>query len=180
MVQKFEKLEQKVIRKSNILEYCDYTMKTPDGRIVHYDMMLHRGASAVIPVMDDGKILMVRQYRPAIDQITLEIPAGGRDSKEEPYRTAALRELEEETGYKCAKLDHLITIVTAIAYCDEKIEVYVARELKPTKQHLDEDEYIDVEAYELSELKKMIFDMQIVDNKTIASILAYSEKYSGR
>ena len=177
MIQKFEKLEQKVIRKSNILEYCDYVMKTPDGNIVHYDMMLHKGASAVVPVTDDGKILMVRQYRPAIDQITLEIPAGGRDSKEEPYRVAAMRELEEETGYRCERLEHLITIVTAIAYCDEKIEVYVAQGLTPTKQDLDEDEFIDVEAYELDELKRMIFDAEIIDNKTIASILAYSEKY---
>ena len=176
MVQKFEKLEQKVVRTSTILEYCDYEMKTPEGNIVHYDIMRHKGASAVVPVTDDGKILMVKQYRPAIDQITLEIPAGCRDSKEEPFRTAAMRELEEETGYRTENLSHLITITTAIAYCDEKIEVYVAKDLKPTQQRLDEDEFIDVEAYSLEELKRMIFEAEITDSKTIASVMAYADR----
>ncbi len=175
MIQKFEKLEQKVMHSSGILDFCDYKMKTPDGRIVHYDMMRHKGASAVIPVTDEGKILMVRQYRAAIDQITLEIPAGGRDSLEESFRTTAMRELEEETGFRCGQLEHLITIIPAVAYCDEKIEVYVARELVSAKQDLDEDEFIDIEEYDLEELKKMIFSAEIIDSKSVASIMAYSE-----
>ncbi|MCR4908930.1 MAG: NUDIX hydrolase [Lachnospiraceae bacterium] len=174
MVQKFQTIDRKLLRKSRVLEFYEDTLKTPDGQLVKYDMMLHKGAAAVVPVLDDGRILMVRQYRHSVDRITLEIPAGSRDSREENFRVAALRELEEETGYRSEKLEHLITIITAIAYCDEKIEVYVARDLTPTKQHLDSDEFIDVEAFELEKLKTMIFDGEIQDSKTIASIMAYS------
>ncbi len=176
MVEKFERLEETLIRKSNILEYYEYKMKTPEGNIVHYDMMRHKGASAVLPVTADGKILLVRQYRPAIDMITLEIPAGCRDSLEEPFIKAAARELEEETGYRAGKLTHLISLITAIAYCDERIEVYLAEDLTATKQDLDPDEYIDVEAYDLKELRSKVFSSEIIDSKTVAAIMAYAAK----
>ncbi len=179
MVQKFQTIERTLLRKSKVLEFYEDTLKTPDGQIVKYDMMLHKGAAAVVPVRDDGKILMVRQYRHSVDRVTLEIPAGSRDSQEENFRVAALRELEEETGYRSDSLEHLITIITAIAYCDEKIEVYIARNLSPTKQHLDSDEFIDVEAFEPEELRRMIFAGEIQDSKTIASLMAYLEKIKG-
>ncbi len=176
MVQKFQTIDRKHLRTSRVLEFYEDTLKTPDGQIVKYDMMLHKGAAAVVPVLPDGRILMVRQYRHSVDRVTLEIPAGSRDSREENFRVAALRELEEETGYRSEKLEHLITIITAIAYCDEKIEVYVATDLIPTKQHLDSDEFIDVEAFELDTLKSMIFAGELQDSKSIASIMAYAEK----
>ena len=172
MVKKFERLKRTVLRKSNILEYCNDTLKLPNGNIREYDMMVHKGAAAVVPVMDDGGILMVRQYRPAIDRVTLEIPAGGRDSTDEPYEAAARRELEEETGYRAGKMTHLITIDTAIAYCDERIEVFLAEKLTKTKQHLDEDEFIEYCVCRLPDLVAMIGRGEIRDSKTISSILA--------
>ena len=120
---------------------------------------------------------MVRQYRNALDRYTLEIPAGALDYAEEPGIVCAGRELEEETGYRCDSLEWLINIRTTVAFCNEKIEVFVARNLIPSHQHLDEDEYIELETYTVEELKEKIFRGEIEDSKTIASILAYDAKY---
>ena len=97
---------------------------------------------------------MVRQYRNALERYTLEIPAGALDEEGEPGFKCAARELEEETGYKSEELEWLITLRTTVAFCNEKIEVYVAKNLIPSKQHLDEDEFIDLKAYSLDELKE--------------------------
>lgn len=156
--------------------YCD-TMETPDGQIVKYDYIHHNGAAAVVPVTDDGKILMVRQFRNALDRETIELPAGKLDFIGEPGRDCAARELEEETGYRSDDLELLITVRTTVALCNEKIEVYVAKNLIPSRQHLDDDEYIDVKAYTVEELKDKIFRQEIEDSKTIAAVLAYEAKY---
>ena len=116
---------------------------------------------------------MVKQYRNSVDRYTLEIPAGGLNSKDEPTIEAAARELEEETGYASEHLEPLISIVTAIAFCDEVIDIYLATDLKKTQQHLDEDEYIDVCAYTPQELADMIYSGKIQDSKTVAAIMAY-------
>ena len=85
--------------------------------------------------------------------------------------------MEEETGYRSENLEKLITIRTTVALCNEKIEIFTARNLIPSKQHLDADEYIDVEAYTIEELKEKNFNQEIEDSKTIAAILAYDAKY---
>lgn len=90
---------------------------------------------------------------------------------------AARRELEEETGYTCGSMELLNSIYTTVAFCNEKIDIYLTRELKKGKQHLDEDEYLNVEAYSLEELKQMIVECRIQDSKTICGILTYASKY---
>lgn len=157
----------------SMLDMYKDIIKTPDGNIAEWDYIEHKGAAAVVPVLDDGSILMVRQFRDSVDRETLEIPAGGLNGCSEPTIEAAARELEEETGYRSDNLTKLISIVTAIAFCNEVIDVYVAQNLVKTKQNLDEDEYIDVEAYTLSELKDKIFSGEIQDSKTVSAILAY-------
>ena len=131
----------------------------------------------MIPVTEEGKILMVRQYRNALDRFTLEIPAGKLDSPDEPTLDCAARELEEETGYRTESMEFLISVNTTIAFCDEHIDIYLARDLKPSHQHLDEDEVIQVEEWELKDLEEMIFSGKITDAKTMAAILAYARKY---
>lgn len=101
---------------------------------------------------------MVRQYRNAIDRMTLEIPAGSRDSVTEDTKVCAARELEEETGYRSDDLTRLLSLKTTVAFCDEFIDVYLARNLKPGHQHLDEGEFLDVEAHDIDELCQMIYD----------------------
>ena len=166
-----------LVQKGHVLDFYEDDIQLPDGRVVQWDFLKHKGAAAVIAVRDDGKLLMVRQYRNTADRQTLEIPAGSRDSLTEPTLATASRELEEETGYHSDHLDLLLTLRTAIAYCDEFIDVYVATDLVPTKQHLDEDEFLDVEAYTMEELEKKIFSREIEDTKTISALLAYKVKY---
>ncbi len=148
-----------------------------NGHEAHWDFIHHDGAAAVVPVTDDGKILMVRQYRNALDRETLEIPAGKLDAPGEPKIECAYRELEEETGYRCDNLEYLMSINTTVAFCDEAIDVFVALNLIPSHQHLDEDEVIYVEAWPVEELEKLIYSGKMTDGKTVAAILAYARKY---
>ncbi|MBO6134042.1 MAG: NUDIX hydrolase [Lachnospiraceae bacterium] len=178
MIENFELIKRAHIRTSSILEYCEDTYRLPDGKTEVYDMMLHKGAAAVVPVADDGKILMVRQYRPSVGRATTEIPAGKRDSEDEPFLETAKRELREETGFESEDFEHLITVATAIAYCNEKIEIYVARNLKALgEQKLDDDEFIEYRFFSPDELKEMVFKGEIQDSKTIAAIMAYCVRY---
>lgn len=177
MEKEFKRLERRLVQKGSILNYYRDTIAVPNGNIVEWDFIGHQGAAAVVPVTDDGKLLMVRQYRNALDRYTLEIPAGGLNGPDEPTKLAAARELEEETGYRSDDLELLISIHTTVAFCNEKIDIYVARNLQPSHQHLDEDEYIEVKAMEISELEQMIYQCQIMDSKTVSAILAYKNKY---
>ncbi|HKM23145.1 MAG TPA: NUDIX hydrolase [Lachnospiraceae bacterium] len=177
MPEKHERIGRKLIHKGNIVEFHEDQILLPDGRQTTFDFIKHIGAAAIVPVTDDGKILMVKQYRNAIDAYTLEIPAGGRDSINEPTIDTAYRELEEETGYRTEKLVPLVSLNTTIAFCNEKIDIFLARNLIKSHQHLDDDEYIDVAAYEVEDLIEMIYDGRIVDAKTMVAILAYKNAY---
>ena len=141
-----------------------------------FDFIHHNGAAAVLPITKDGKIMLVRQYRNALDRFTLELPAGKVDSPEEPRIDCAYRELEEETGFKTDKLEYLMTVNTTVALCNEAIDIFVAKNLIPSKQHLDEDESIDVEIWEVKDLLDMIYSGKMTDSKTIAGVLAYAQK----
>ncbi len=176
-----KRIKRELIRKGAILDIYVDTMELPGGKLEEWDFIAHRkGAAAVVPVCEDGKILMVRQYRNALERMTLEIPAGSRDSTTEDTKVCAMRELEEETGYRSENLTFLISLKTTVAFCDEFIDVYLARDLKPGSQHLDEGEFIDVEAYELEELCDMIYAGKLQDSKTVAALLAYKNLLNGR
>lgn len=159
-----------------ILKIYEDTVEV-NGHEAKWDYIHHNGAAAVVAVKPDGKLLMVRQYRNALDRYTLEIPAGALDFPEEPKIQCAYRELEEETGYRTEQLEYLMSINTTVAFCDEAIDVFLARDLIPSKQHLDPDENIEVEEWELSDLLDLIYSGKITDGKTAASILAYAQKY---
>lgn len=170
----YKRLKRELIAKGAIIDYYQDTMLIPNGNTAKWDLIDHKGAAAVVAVREDGKLLMVRQYRNALERETLEIPAGGLNGREEPTETAARRELEEETGFTCDSLKLLNSIYTTVAFCNEKIDIYLAKGLKPGRQHLDEDEYLNVEAYSLEELKDMIFSCKIQDAKTICGIMTYA------
>ena len=178
MSEEIKRIKRELVQEGSIIDlYKDY-MQLPDGQIQKWDFVKHKGAAGVLAVTKEGKILMVRQYRNALDRYTIEIPAGGRNTPEEPTIECAARELEEETGFRCEHLEYLLSLKTTVAFCDELIDVYVAENLIPSKQNLDEGEYIHVEEYELDELCQMIFDKKIQDSKTISAILAYKVKYN--
>ena len=168
-------LEHRLSYQGKILKIYDDLVEV-NGRHTHWDLVHHNGAAAVLPVTDDGKILMVRQYRHALSRYTLEIPAGKLDSPDEPMIECARRELEEETGYRSDDLSLLLNINTTVAFCDEFIGVFLAKDLKKSHQHLDEDEDINVEAWELKDLLELIYTQKMMDSKTVAAILAYANK----
>lgn len=170
-----KRIDRQLVRRSHILDIYEDTIELPDKNTVKFDFLAHKGASAVIPVLEDGRILLVRQYRNAIDRHTLELPAGGRNSLDEDYEIAAVRELKEETGCTCEKLSHLITVKTAVAFSNENIEIYVATGLKKGEQELDPEEYIDVYAFTLDEINEMVFSGKIQDAKTVSGLMAYQQ-----
>ena len=174
MAEDFKRLERTLVRKGKIIDYYQDTVHVPNGNVVKWYFIGHKGAAAMLAVREDGKLLIVRQWRNALDRYTLEIPAGGKNSIDEPTETAAVRELEEETGYIAGKVQFLLSIYTTVAFCNEKIDIYLARDLKRQEgQHLDEDEFIDVEACELEELVQMIYDGKIEDSKTVGAVMTY-------
>ena len=177
MVEKFERLGRELAYEGIRINIYQDHLKTPDGTQIVWDHIDHPGAAAVVPVTEDGKLLLINQYRNSVDRITLEIPAGGRDSVEEEFIVCAARELEEETGYRSDDLEFLISVNTEIAFCNERIDVFVAKNLKPARQKLDPHEFIDVKPYDVGELVDMIYAGEIMDSKTLAAILAYKEKY---
>lgn len=177
MSDEIKRVKRELAYQGTILKIYKDTMEFANGNTAEWDFIHHDGAAAVVPVLDDGRILMVSQYRNALERYTLEIPAGKLDEPGEPGIQCAARELEEEAGYKSDKLEWLMTLRTTVAFCNEKIDVYVARDLVATEQHLDEDEYVDVVPCTLDELKEKIYTGEIQDGKTVAALLAYADKY---
>ncbi len=171
------RVKRELVHKGAIVNFYEDYMALPNGNTAVWDFIEHKGAAAVVPVTGEGKILMVRQYRNALERYTLEIPAGAVDYVEEPKELCAARELEEETGYRAGRLEWLMNVNTTVAFCNEFIGIYVAEELIPARQHLDEDEFLNVEEHELEELLSMVYEGKITDAKTAAALLAYRVKY---
>lgn len=172
----FKRLKRELAYQGTIMKvYKDY-IEVNEHQAV-WDFFYHNGGAAVIPVTEEGKVLMVRQYRNAIDRYTLEIPAGAFDSAVESGELCVMRELEEETGYIAGKIEWLITTRSMVAFSNEKVEIYVATDLMPSKQCLDAEESIELEAYTVDELKDKIFKGEIEDSKTVAALMAYFVKY---
>lgn len=165
----YKRIERKLMKKGHIIDIYQDTIQLPDGQTMEWDFIMHKGAAAIVPMDEEGKIIMVRQYRNAIDSYTLEIPAGGLNPGED-MKTCAMRECEEETGYKALDAIHVIDVNTTVAFCNEKIGIYFAKNLVPSKQNLDEGEYVSVERYTIDELMEKIQAGEITDAKTIAAL----------
>lgn len=171
-----KRLNREVRAKGTVITLYKDTVEV-NGCTAEWDFIHHDGAAAVVAVNEDGKLLMVRQYRNALDRFTLELPAGKLDEPGESTLVCAKRELEEETGYSSENVEYLLTVNTTIAFCDEKVDIYLARELKKTEQHLDPEEEINVELWDIEDLKQLVYDGKMTDGKTIAGIMTYAAKY---
>lgn len=145
------------------------------GRKAHREVVLHPGASAILPITDEGEVLFVRQYRYAVEQPLLEIPAGKLDPGEDPD-TCAARELMEETGYTTEHMQKLGYIYTTPGFCNETIHLYLADHLVAGKQHLDPDEYLDVIRIPLEEVWQRIAKGEICDAKTLSAFAMARDK----
>ena len=161
----------KEIFDGRILHVVDDTVTLPNGKNASRELIRHVGAVCIVPVTDDGKIVVERQFRYPIDEIITEIPAGKLDSKEEDPLSAAKRELKEETGYEADEWISLGHFYPAPAYSDEKIYIYLAKGLRKGQRHLDEDEFLDIIEVPLDELVDAVMNGEIPDCKSQMGIL---------
>lgn len=144
------------------------------GRKTHREVVLHPGAAAIIPVTAEGEIIFVRQWRYAAEAALLEIPAGKIDPGEDPD-TCAARELTEETGCIAGKMTKLGAVFTTPGFCNEKIHLYLAEDLRPAEQHLDTDEFLDVIRIPKGEVFRMVREGELEDAKTLAALAIAGE-----
>lgn len=166
---------EKTVEKETVFEGRIITVRKDkaeleDGRLADRELVIHSGGVCVVPLTPENKVIMVRQFRYAFGEPLLEIPAGKLEVGEE-HRSAALRELEEETGARCGRFDYLGVCYPSVAYLTEKIHMYLARELSFVKAHTDEGEFLDVLEIPLEEAVQMVMDGKIPDGKTQIALL---------
>jgi ADP-ribose pyrophosphatase len=143
----------------------------PNGRETTREVVEHPGAVAIVPLHDDGRVVLVRQYRHAVGRSLLEIPAGTLDQGEESAEAAAARELQEETGYRAARLTPLATFYPAPGFATERMTVFLATGLTDGDPGQMEDENITVEMVPLAELPALLARGEIADAKTLVGLL---------
>jgi len=141
----------------------------PNGVHTRIALVRHPGSTGIVPVDEDGRVVMIRQYRHPVGEYLLEIPAGTTDQGENPL-ACARRELEEETGLVAGEFIEIANVHILPSYSDECIHVYLARNFTRTRQNLDSDEIIEIERYTMDDLMQMIDDGEITDALTILSI----------
>ena len=151
------------------------TVKLPNGNIAYREWIKHPGASAVLPVTPEGRLIFVRQYRYPIQQVTLEIPAGKLDAEGEDPLACAKRELSEETGYQAEKYTFLTKLATTVGFSNEFIYIYAAEGLTAGRQHPDEDEFINVCTLTMDEAMAKVRSGEICDAKSITAVLLLRE-----
>lgn len=154
-----------------ILHVFKDTVELPNGKPATREVIRHVGAVGIVPLTDDGKVIMERQFRYPLNRIVTEIPAGKLDSPSEDRLSAAKRELEEETGFTAKEWIELGDFIPTCAYCDERITLYLARGLSLGQRHLDEDEFLNFQAVPLQELVEDVMAGRITDGKTQVAIL---------
>ena len=147
------------------------TVALPNGNLTVREVIRHIGAVCVIPVTDDNKVIMERQFRYPLNKVILEIPAGKLDAPDEDRLSAIKRELREETGYTADEWTEIGDFHPAPAYSDEYITMYLARGLHKGERALDEDEFLDVYAIPLADLVRDVMEGRISDAKTQVCIL---------
>lgn len=145
-------------------------IRLPNGHEMDFELVRHPGASAVVPLLPDGQVLLVRQYRYATGGWLLEIPAGTLDGDESP-ESCAHREIEEETGFRAGRLEPLGWIWATPGFCDERIWLYLATDLTETAQGLEHDEVLTLERLPLAEAVRQAADGELVDCKSIVALL---------
>ena len=148
------------------------TVELPGGGRSGRDIVRHPGAVGVLALHGDA-VILVRQFRVALDRVLLEIPAGKIDEGEDPVATAR-RELEEETGYVAGELTHLMTLATSAGFCDEAIDLYVTTDLRLGDTRPDEDEILEVVTMPFVELRRMVERGEIEDGKTVVATLLHA------
>jgi ADP-ribose pyrophosphatase len=155
------------------------TVALPDGQHVTREYIVHPGAVMMVPILDDGRLVMERQHRHPMGRVMLEFPAGKLDAGEPPF-TCAVRELAEETGYRAREWARAGILHNAIAYSNEGIEVWFARGLQAGAAQLDPEEFLEVVILSESELDALIAGGEVTDAKTLIGLLWLQKWRSGQ
>jgi len=158
-----------------IVELYVDVIQHPSGRTAIREVVVHPGGAVAVPVLDDGRLLMVNQFRYPLKKFILEFPAGKLDSDQSPRDTIA-RELEEETGHRAGSLTHECSFYTSPGITTELIHLFIARDLAPVPQHPEEGEHLTVESYTVKECIEKMDRGEISDGKTLFGLLWYLRK----
>ena len=168
----FSHLGDTVLHTGYVISLSRSQFQAPDGTLFERDVVRHPGAVSVVPLLESGEVVLVRQYRAAIDQMVLEIPAGKRDVPGEPTEVTAQRELIEEVGFAAGRLDLLSRFHNSIGFSDEESFVYLGRDL--TERRMDrqgiEENFMDVVLVPLEQTPAMIGSGEITDAKTVIGL----------
>ena len=170
------RVDGEVVFKGKLLDVRRDTVRLPDGKLGTREYIVHPGAVLMVPVLADGGLVMLRQFRYPVGRVMIEFPAGKLDPGETPLATAE-RELREEAGYTAAKWDRLGGIHSVVGYSNEAIEFYVARELTHVGAALDEEEFLDVGIMTLDEMLGALDRGDVTDAKTVAALLLYARRF---
>ncbi|UXH76302.1 NUDIX domain-containing protein [Roseateles amylovorans] len=171
-------LDSQWVLRGNFLQVKRDRVALPDGREATREYIRHPGAAVIVPLLDDGRVLLERQYRYPMGRVMLELPAGKLDADESAL-TCARRELLEETGYTAREWAHAGVLHNAIAYSDERIEIFFARGLTQGERRLDEGEFLDLVLHTEAELDAMALNGQLTDAKTLIGLLWLSRWRAG-
>jgi len=166
-----------LIYKGKVLDISLETARLPDGKTVDLEIIRHPGGACVLPLYDNGDILMIRQYRHAAGGIIWEIPAGRIDDDEEAL-SCALRELEEEGGVRAGKMEKLGEFFSTPGFCTELLHIYLATNLRPCGQKLEADEYLEIVRLPFDKAVDMAYKGEIKDAKTVIAIMMAKKRIS--
>lgn len=163
-------IKRKLVYAGKIINLCIDRVLMSNGREALREIVEHPGAAAVVPVLPDGKVILVKQYRKAVSEVLLEIPAGKLE-KGESVRDCAVRELEEETGFRVGKIRKILEFFPSPGFSSENIHLFEAGDLKKGRKNLQDDELIEVVSLTVPEILQLIHRGKIRDAKTIIGIL---------
>ena len=163
-------MSNRQIYRGAVIEVVTEDVALPEGRSARLDLIRHPGAAAVVPFLSSEEVLLIRQYRHAAGGYILEVPAGKLDPGEAP-ETCARRELEEETGWRANTFERLTTLLTTPGFTDERIHLFMASELSPAQQNLQDDEVIELVPMAFRDALDLVWNGQIEDGKTALALL---------
>ncbi len=170
-------VNSKFIHRGRILTLRVDEVILPNGKKAAREIVENPGAVAAVPILSDGKVILVRQFRKPVEEVIYEIPAGKLEPGEDPRRCME-RELEEEIGYRAGKLEKLTSCYPSPGFSDEIMHIFLATDLEKTEQKLEEDEVLEAVTLEFEEALRMIEEGTIKDSKTIIGLLLIQKRDS--
>lgn len=174
-----KKLKSDLVYQGSFLKVLRDEVELPNGKKSTREYIPHPGAAMIIPVNGQGNLIMLKQFRYAVQSVFIEFPAGKIDKGEDPLQTAK-RELQEETGLIASKYQHLTTIHPVIGYSDERIEIYLAHDMTQAQARLDDEEFLDVFEISFDEAMALMKKGEITDVKTMIGLFWYQQVLQGK